>query len=71
MEKSVLTQYSSAGGEKTLSCKGKTMVELLALALNSSKSGARLILYDLTELDRSLLERIAHAGKGKVLFDHR
>jgi hypothetical protein len=71
MEPSIFTQFSSAGGEKLLSCKGRNLVELLALAVEAAKTGAKIVLYDLSELDRASIERIAHAGKGNVLFDLR
>jgi hypothetical protein len=71
MKESILTQYASAGGEKILSCKQKSVVELISLALQCSESGGRIVLYDLQDIDRASLERIAHAGKGNVLFDHR
>lgn len=71
MKESILTQYASAGGEKILSCKQKTVTQLISLALQCCKSGGRVILYDLQDIDRPSIERIAHAGKGNVLFDHR
>lgn len=71
METSLFTQFSSAGGEKIFSCKGRTLLELLSLAANAAKSGGRIILYDLEGIEKSSIERIAHAGKGNILFDHR
>lgn len=71
METSIFTQFSSAGGEKTFSCKGRSLAELLALAINSANSGGRIILYDLERMEKTSLERIAHTGKGNILFDHR
>ena len=71
MKESIFTQFSSAGGEKLLSCKGKTLVELLAFAIDASKTGVKVIMCALQDIDRSGIERVAHAGKGNVLFDHR
>lgn len=64
-------QFSSADGELRLDGFLKTAEELLVIAVEASKSGRRLVISNVTKHEWTLLERLAVAGKGNVLFDLR
>lgn len=66
-----LMQFSSADGELRLDGSSKTAEELLKIAVEAAASGRRLVIGNITTKEMNLLQRMARAGKGNVLFDLR
>lgn len=64
-------QFSSADGELRLDAASRTDEELLTLAVQTARTGRRLVITNVSTTGWNLLERIAIAGQGNVLFDLR
>ena len=66
-----LVRIASAGGGMIISGKGKTTDQLTRIASSSSKSGAKIIISDVSSKTTDQLTRIASAGNGNVILDLR
>lgn len=71
MKNKTYTQTFSADGVMSIDAQGRSETELVNLAFQSVKTGAQLVIRNVSKTDRKILERIAHVGKGLVLFDLR
>ena len=66
-----LVRIASPGGGMIISGKGKTTDQLTRIASSSSKSGAKIIISDVSSKTTDQLTRIASAGNGNVILDLR
>lgn len=71
MKKPTFTQTFSADGVMSVDAQGKSEAELINLAFQSVKTGAQMVMRNVSTTDRKILERVANIGKGLVLFDLR
>lgn len=62
---------SSADGEVVVNAESKTSEELLKIASASGMTGGRMIIVNVSSIEKELLMRLAYLGKGNVLFDLR
>ena len=64
-------KFSPADGGLTVDINNMEEKEIIKLALDCRKEGKLLILTNVSNIERAVLERAAFAGKGLVLFDLR